>query len=63
MDPITIATLLAKFGPAAFDLIRNLASIFTKEKLTPEEVVEFCNKSQKSYDQYIEEAKQTKLSL
>lgn len=63
MSGAVIAQLLVQFGPAAFDLIRNLTTIFTKETLTVEEVLAFCDKSQKSYDTYISEAQQAKLKL
>lgn len=61
MNPLLIAQLLAQFGPAAFGLLKSLAEIWTKPSLTPEEVKAFCDMSKKSYDSYIDEAKQNKI--
>jgi hypothetical protein len=56
MTGAVIAQLIIAFGPSAIQLIQELVQIWNKE-LTPDEVVAFCNKAQKGYDTYIEEAK------
>jgi hypothetical protein len=61
MSAALIAQLLAQFGPAAFSLIKELAAIWSKPSLTVEEVVLFCDKAKKSYDDYVSEARATAL--
>lgn len=56
MTGAMIAQLIVAFGPSAIQLIQELVQIWSKE-MTPEEVVAFCNRAQKGYDSYIEEAK------
>ena len=51
-----IAQLIIAYGPKAFELIKDLRQIWTKE-LTLEEVNAFCDRHKKSYDEYIAEAK------
>jgi hypothetical protein len=58
MTPLMIVQLLTQFGPAALGLIRDLAEVWSKPELTPDEVKAFCDRSRKSYEQYIAEAKQ-----
>lgn len=52
-----IAQLIIALGPVALQLIPQLAAIWSKPTLTLEEVNAFCAKAQKSYDDYIAEAK------
>lgn len=52
MTGATIAALLIKFGPIAFDYIEELIDIWNKE-MTPEEVKAFVKSKRKSYDDYI----------
>jgi len=51
-----IAQLIIALGPSALGLIQDLANVWNKE-LTVEEVIALCKKSEKSYDDYIAEAK------
>lgn len=56
MSGLVIAQLIIALGPVALELIPKLASIWTKE-LSVEEVIAFCDLANKSYDEYIAEAK------
>jgi len=58
MTPLMIVNLLTQFGPAAIGMIRDLADVWSKPELTPDEVRTFCDRAEKSYDQYIAEAKE-----
>lgn len=57
MTPAIIAQLIIAFGPQALIWIRELATIWGKDSLTKEEVLSFCDRAEKSYDQYIAEAR------
>lgn len=57
MTPAIIAQLIVTFGPQALIWIRELATIWGKDTLTPAEVIAFCDRAQKSYDTYIAEAR------
>ena len=52
MTGATIAALLIKFGPIAFEWIAELAEIWNKD-MTPAEVKAFVTSKRKSYDEYI----------
>lgn len=52
-----IAQLVIALGPVALDLIKDLAAVWSKAELTPEEVATICGKAKKSYEDYISEAK------
>ena len=52
-----IAQLIAALGPVAFQLIQDLIAVWSKPSLTPDEVNAIVAKAQKSYDQYIADAK------
>lgn len=56
MTGAEIAQLIIALGPVALKLIPDLALIWTTQ-LTVEQVNAYCNKAQKSYDEYIAEAK------
>lgn len=56
MNGATIAQLIIALGPPALDLIADLSRVWNQE-LTPDQVLEICNRSQKSYDQYVAEAR------
>ena len=58
MDAVTIAQLIIALGPPALKLVQDLAAVWNKPSLTLEEVMTICNKAQKSYDDYIAEARQ-----
>ena len=58
MNAALIVQLIIALGPPAYKLIQDLMAVWNKPELTPEEVMAFCVKSQKSYDDYIREAKQ-----
>jgi len=56
--PITLITqLLVSFGPSAFNIIRELIQIWSKPTLTLQEVQAFCDRAQKSYNDYVNEAR------
>ncbi len=57
MTAATIAQLIIALGPVALQLIPDLAAIWSKPALTVDEVVAFCGKAKKTYDEYIAEAK------
>lgn len=57
MNAALIAQLIIALGPVALKLIPELAGLWQKGALTVEEVTAFCARSQKSYDDYIAEAK------
>lgn len=50
----TIALLLIKFGPIAFDLIEDLVKVWSKD-MSPAELQAFVAKHRRTYDQYIAE--------
>ncbi len=52
-----IAQLVIALGPPALTLIQDLVAVWEKPSLTVDEVNTICNKSLKSYDTYIAEAK------
>jgi len=54
-----IMQLVIQLGPPAFQLIQDLIAVWHKPDLTPEEVKAIVEKSQKSYDEYIAEARQS----
>ena len=57
MSAAIIAQLIIALGPTALQLIQDLSAVWTKPTLTPDEVMGICSKAQKSYDQYIADAK------
>lgn len=59
MTALMIAQLIIQLGPTALNLIQDLSAVWHKPELTPEEVATICGKAQKSYDQYIAEARAT----
>lgn len=52
-----IAQLVVALGPGALQFIVELAKVWEKPELTPEEVVAMCAPAQKSYEEYIAEAR------
>lgn len=60
MSASVIAQLIIQFGPGAIDLIRKLIEVWNKPELTKEEVLAICDVAEKSYDDYIAEAKALK---
>ncbi len=56
MSGAVIAQLLITLGPVALRLLPKLSEIWSKE-LTPLEVLEFTKTSEKTYEEYIAEAK------
>lgn len=56
MTPTMIVQLVIALGPAALGLIKDLIALWNKPTLTLEEVNAICDKAQKSYDEYIEDA-------
>lgn len=59
MSPQLIAQLVVALGPAAFDLIKQLIAVWSTPALTTDQVMTICATSQKSYNDYIAEAKKT----
>lgn len=57
MTPLLIAQIVAQYGPAAISLIKDLAGMWSKPTLTPEEVLAFCARAEKNYDEYMAEAR------
>lgn len=57
MSASLIAKLIIALGPVAFGVIKDLMAIWSKDSLTPDEVIAFCTRHQKNYDDYIAEAK------
>lgn len=57
MSPLIISQLIIALGPPALSLIKDLAAIWHKDVLTPEEVNTIVDKNQTSYDEYIAQAK------
>lgn len=57
MDAKTFAGLLLLFGPGAIQLIQQLVALWSKPALTVDEVMALCATAQKSYDQYLAEAR------
>jgi hypothetical protein len=57
MSASLIAQLIIALGPAALQLIQELAALWSAPSLTPEQVQAICSKAQKSYDDYIAAAR------
>ena len=57
MSAALIAQLIIQLGPAAIQLIQDLVAVWSKPTLSPDEVKTICDRAQKSYDQYIADAK------
>lgn len=57
MTAAMIAQLVIALGPTALELIPKLAELWSKQELTPGEVVALCAPAKKSYDDYMIEAK------
>jgi hypothetical protein len=57
MTPQLIAQLLAAFGPPAIQLIRDLIAVWEKPALSKDEVLAILDRTDKSYDDYINEAR------
>ncbi len=57
MSAALIAQLIIAMGPSAIQLIQDLIAVWNKPSLTPDEVKTICDRAQKSYDEYIAEAK------
>lgn len=57
MSAAMIAQLLVTFGPQAVELIEKLVALWGKPELTPEEVREITSLADKSYADYIAEAR------
>ena len=58
MTAAMIAQLVIALGPAALQLVQSLVQVWSKPTLTVDEVMALCASAQKSYDQYIADAKQ-----
>lgn len=56
MSATLIAQLIIALGPPALQLVKELAAVWDRPTLTLEEVNAICDRSQKSYDEYIQEA-------
>jgi hypothetical protein len=56
MTGAALAQLLIMFGPTALKWIKDLAAVWTTT-LTTDQVITYCNLAEKSYDEYIAEAK------
>lgn len=56
MTGADIAQLIIALGPTALKLIPELAKVWTTQ-LTLEQVNAYCDMAQKSYDEYIAEAR------
>ena len=52
-----IAQLIVQLGPTALNLIQDLIAVWEKPALTVDEVKAIVGKAQKSYEDYIAEAK------
>ena len=52
-----IVQLLIACGPAALEWIASLAKVWSRKSLSLEEVIEMTSSYKKSYDQYLEEAR------
>lgn len=52
-----IAQLVVALGPGALSFITELAKVWHKPELSPEEVIALCAPASKSYEEYIAEAK------
>ena len=57
MTAAMIAQLVIALGPTALRFIGDLMAVWTKPELTPEEVMSICVRAQKSYEDYILEAR------
>lgn len=57
MNAALITQLIVALGPVALELIPKLASIWSKQALTEQEVNDLLLPVKKSYDDYIAEAK------
>lgn len=62
MTAAQIVQLIIIYGPQATELINKLISVWEKEKLSKEEVLEILSLADKSYESYISEA-QAKLNI
>jgi hypothetical protein len=63
MSAALIAQLIITLGPTALGLINDLVKVWNKPELSLEEIKTIVDKAQKSYDEYIAEAKATTVSL
>lgn len=52
-----IAQMVVALGPAALEFVQRLASVWSKDALTAEEVASICSSARKSYEDYIAEAR------
>jgi glycyl-tRNA synthetase (class II) len=59
MSPLLIAQLVLQLGPIGLELAQKLAAVWSKPSLTPDEVMNICNPVLKSYDAYIQAAKES----
>lgn len=57
MSPALIAQLIIALGPPAFQLIQDLMAVWSVPTLTLDQVMAITSKAQKSYDDYIAQAK------
>lgn len=62
MTPAQITQLILILGPPALELVQKLAALWDQE-LTPDQVKELCEPARKSYDQFIQEAKDRLVKL
>jgi hypothetical protein len=63
MNAAILTQLLISLGAAALELAPKLAAVWSKEKLTPQEIKDLCAPAKKTYDQYIAEAKARREAL
>jgi len=57
MTPLMIAQLVIQLGPPALQLIQDLIAVWNKPELSVDEVKAIVDRSKKSYDDYINEAR------
>jgi hypothetical protein len=57
MTAAMIASLLIQFGPPAIQLIQQLVAVWNTPSLSVDQVNTICVTAQKSYDDYIAQAK------
>ena len=57
MTAAMIAQIVVALGPTALRFISELVSVWDKPSLTADEIMGICSRAQKSYDDYINEAK------
>ncbi len=57
MSPSLIAQLVISLGPPAFQFIQDLMDVWSLPTLTLDQVMTITCKAQKSYDDYIAQAK------